>query len=160
MVQVLHVGENSISFMSILQKFHQINYLQYCVITEREAMVFANPRELFYPRGAAELPRDEMAAKGQQKHSLPLGDHATVLLQRLLNKNNKEKLKSYNCSVFDEIFTKFFCIFMFFRQFDEIFTKIFCIFMIFRQFDEKFALPALGSLQNLFPIDLLYESRA
>ena len=47
-----------------------VNYIAicYCVIAEREAMVFAS------------LPWDKMAPKGLQNHSLPIGDHAKVLL--------------------------------------------------------------------------------
>ena len=55
------------------------------MIAEREAMVFANPRDFYFiPRG--EAPRDEIRLPRVCKnHSLLIGDHAEVLLDSILN---------------------------------------------------------------------------
>ena len=88
--------------------------IQYCVIAKREAMVFATRGSHFIPRG--EAPRDEMRLPRVSKTiASQLGDHATVLLQSLLNKNNLVSRK------FSSNLQKFLCRTAIFHQFDEIY---------------------------------------
>ena len=69
------------SFSNCEEKRLNVNCECYIVLRDRQAggYGFCKPAGvIFIPRG--EAPRDEMAPKGLQKYSLPIGDHAIVLL--------------------------------------------------------------------------------
>ena len=131
-----------------------VNYIeiQYCVIAEREAMVFANPREVFHPKGA-KLPRDEMTPKGQQ---IPYASQSAITQQ-------------YCYIEFTKLEIYFVVILLSFHEKNlQIHRNSFAVPQIFRQIDEIFfnnsnfssnqshsgsakVLHSLGSLQNLQP---------